>query len=283
MIVARLVPLLLLPALLVGCASGGLGGGSDDAGQVEKLRRELVAERQRTTMAEVEVRRLRERVAELESRLDETPPARGASEPVSVPAPTRVEAEDLVPVEPPRPVGREPIEETELEVPPVGATPSAEEPFGEEFADEFEDELEEPSTEETPSPEGEAAQALYDRGYAAFHQKRYAEAESAFRRVLELHAEHPLADNAQFWIGESRYARGDFASALAAFSATVERYPEGNKVADAMLKAGKCLEAMGQRDDAIATYRAIRERFPGTVVASEATARLGALGADRGF
>ena len=142
----------------------------------------------------------------------------------------------------------------------------------------------EPPAESTPQPPPPAAetnavdaQALYDQGYALFHQKRYADAETRFRRFLDLYPRHPLADNAQFWIGESRYARGDFASALAAFSATVEQYPDGNKVADAMLQAGKCLESMGQDAEAIATYEAIAERFPDTVVASTAAARLAAL------
>ncbi|MEM8933943.1 MAG: tol-pal system protein YbgF, partial [Acidobacteriota bacterium] len=225
-------------------------------------------------MAEVEVRRLRQELAEVTQRLDEAE-AR-AARPAQPPVITESTVETGPVALPGRTSG---IEETELDVPPVVPTSEAAEPS-------------EPVTTTPPQPEEPAStaaptagaadsteqpQALYDRGYAFFHQKRYADAESHFRRFLERYSDHPLADNAQFWIGESRYARGDFSSALAAFSATVERYPNGNKVADAMLKAGKCLESMGQTAEAIATYEAIEARFPDTVVASTAASRLAAL------
>ena len=59
-----------------------------------------------------------------------------------------------------------------------------------------------------------------------------------------------LSDNAQFWIGESRYARGDISGALSAFRETLQLYPGGNKVPDALVKEGDCLAGMGDRDGA---------------------------------
>ena len=144
--------------------------------------------------------------------------------------------------------------------------------------------------EETPppvAPAGPAAadvdpQELYDRGYTLFHQKNYPLAESTFRRFLDQFPGSDLADNALFWIGESHYAQGDYSRALQAFAETVARFPQGNKIADALLKAGRCLEALGRLEEAVSTYREVLERFPGSVAATGAQERLGALGPNPG-
>lgn len=122
-----------------------------------------------------------------------------------------------------------------------------------------------------------ATQALYDRGYTLYHQGHYADAEASFQRFLEANSASELADNAQYWIGECRYARDDLRGALEAFRRTVEIFPQGNKVADALLKAGQCLEGLGQKDDARSTYREVLRRFPGSAAGAVAEERLAKL------
>jgi len=97
------------------------------------------------------------------------------------------------------------------------------------------------------------------------------------RRFLRSYADTDLADNAQYWVGESRYARKDYAGALAAFRETVERFPEGNKVADALFKAGQCFEAQGDQGSALETYREVIQRYAETAAAARATERVRAL------
>jgi tol-pal system protein YbgF len=124
---------------------------------------------------------------------------------------------------------------------------------------------------------GAATQALYDRGYTLFHQGRYVDAEASFQRYLQANPANELSDNAEYWIGECRYSRGDLRGALAAFRETVERYPDGNKVPDALLKAGQSLEGMGDVEGARVTYKEVIRRFAGSaaaVVAEERQAKL---------
>jgi tol-pal system protein YbgF len=99
------------------------------------------------------------------------------------------------------------------------------------------------------------------------------DAEASFQRFLQANPKSELADNAQYWIGECRYARGDNRGALAAFRETVERYPEGNKVPDALLKAGQSLEALGDSDGARASYAEVVRRYAGTAAAAVAEER----------
>lgn len=127
---------------------------------------------------------------------------------------------------------------------------------------------------ETPTEE---ALALYDEGYTLFHQRDYSGAEVRFQQYVDRYPTTDLADNAQFWIGECRLARGEFAAALEAFATTVERYPESNKLADAILQAGKCLAALGETAEAEESYRQVMERFPNSVAASSAREALEAL------
>jgi tol-pal system protein YbgF len=127
--------------------------------------------------------------------------------------------------------------------------------------------------EERSEPVTPAVQALYDRGYTLYHQRHYVDAETSFQRFLQAEPRSELAPNAQYWIGECRYSRGDMRGALAAFRETVTRYPQGNKTPDALLKAAMSLEALGDREGARNTYQDVLHRFPGTAVAAVAEER----------
>jgi tol-pal system protein YbgF len=130
-----------------------------------------------------------------------------------------------------------------------------------------------PVLEGKREPATPAVQALYDRGYTLYHQKHYVDAEASFQRFLQAEPQSELADNAQYWIGECRYSRGDMRGALAAFRETVARYPTGNKTADALLKEGMSLENLGDKEAARNTYQEVLRRFPGTAVAAVAEER----------
>jgi tol-pal system protein YbgF len=130
-----------------------------------------------------------------------------------------------------------------------------------------------PVLEGKREPVTPAVQALYDRGYTLYHQKHYVDAEASFQRFLQAEPNSELADNAQYWIGECRYSRGDMRGALTAFRETVARYPAGNKTADALLKAGMSLENLGDKEAARNTYQEVLRRYPGTAVAAVAEER----------
>lgn len=244
----------LLLAAAVGCGGGILRPSQPQASEVEELKKRVVELQRKATVSEVELDRLRQEIARLEEELaaarDEAHRPEEALPPIDVGG--EIEEGDL----PPEALD-EPLPPLRPVVPPPPPPPAPSPP---------------PPAAVTPE-----AQGLYDQSYTLFHQTRYAEAEDGFRRYLELYPTTELADNAQFWIGECRYARGDYGGALAAFTTTVERFPGGNKVPDALLKAGKCLEALGDRERAAQTYREVRDRFRGSAAAAAAAERLEAM------
>jgi tol-pal system protein YbgF len=261
---------LLLAAVLAAACGGGVLAPRNPAGDAEiaELKQRILELQRRAAVQQVELARLRERVAELEAHAGGTgfeerasgataarpaPPAAGDRAPAA-PEPAFEIAEVLE---------DEAIDPDELEpasAPAIAPPPSATPPGAPDDAE-----------RRPPSP---AAQALYDQGYTLFHQGRFIDAESAFRRFLQEYPDNDHADNAQYWIGEARYSRDDFRGALAAFRETVEHHPHGNKVPDALLKAGQCLEKLGDREGARASYREVARRFPDSAAAAVAEDRL---------
>lgn len=273
-------PGFLVALLLTSCSSNLLQPSGASADEVEALERQIVELQKRATVGEVEVRRLEREVARLEAELaatrspsESTPPV----EHVATGTAVNPQVTDF----------RQPdVEESDLEPPPIveeTLTETAAPPSGPPAASEAvaapgaSANTEVAARTEATGVITEEAQSLYDAGYTLFHRKSYDAAEDRFQRYVELYPTTGLADNAMFWVGESRYARGDFDAALEAFSATVESFPQGNKVADALFKAGRCLENLAELDQARSTYREVERSYPGTAASAQARERLAAM------
>lgn len=246
---------------VLGCSGSLLPAKKDSSVTIEELKRRVLDLQRQATINEVEIARLRQRVTEVEARPQV--PVHSATE--SAQEPSVAESIAIEPYRAPE------IEEDDLDpvryaesVPPEGR---AESRAGLE-------EGEEPSSAVAVTEQG---QQLYDRGYSLYHQGQFVDAETELRSFLASYADTDLADNAQYWIGESRYARKDFPGALAAFRETVERFPGGNKVPDALVKAGQCFEAQGDLDSALETYREVVRRYPESAAAARAAERARAL------
>jgi tol-pal system protein YbgF len=271
------VALGVVPLLAIGCASSPFTTNAPSNDQVQALEQRVLELQRKAAMGEIELDRLRQRIAELEARQGITPRTSAL-----VPAPKTTPARPAPPP-PPEPVYREqpvPIEERDLDVsapkpaPTQPTTPSApKSSTAPAPVPPSESPSAGPNGGHAPEPVTPAIQALYDRGYTLYHQGHYVDAETSFQRFLQAHPSSELSDNAQYWIGECRYSRGDYRGALAAFRETVARFPEGNKVPDALLKAGESLEKIGDNDGARAMYQEVVRRFPQSAVASVAAER----------
>lgn len=111
-------------------------------------------------------------------------------------------------------------------------------------------------------PQGTPAEQ-YDRAYDLLRRGRVGEAEAAFSAFLERHPDHPLAGNAQYWLGETHYVRQDYARAAQAFFAGYQDYGDSSKAPDSLLKLAMTLSALDQTEDACAALDELEERYPG--------------------
>lgn len=114
----------------------------------------------------------------------------------------------------------------------------------------------------------------YDAAFELLKNGRYDEAAGAFAQFVERHPEGPYADNAQYWLAESRYVTRDFEAALEAFRAVTEQYPDSAKVPDARLKIGYTLYELGSLDEARAALQEVVEQHPNSAVSRLAEERL---------
>ena len=89
-----------------------------------------------------------------------------------------------------------------------------------------------------------------------------ARAEQAFEEFLTAHADHNLADNARYWLGESFYVRGDYNQAAAVFVEGYKASPAGTKAPDNLLKLGMSLSRLSRGDEACATFQELNQNFP---------------------
>ena len=110
-------------------------------------------------------------------------------------------------------------------------------------------------------PPGGSAVEHYAFARALLTRLEYDSAETAFNEFLELHNDHELAGNAQYWLGETYYVRRDYAAAATAFIEGYQKFPEGTKAPDNLLKLGMSLAALDQKNDACATFAELLSRF----------------------
>jgi tol-pal system protein YbgF len=110
----------------------------------------------------------------------------------------------------------------------------------------------------TAGPQNADDNAAYKQAFDLMKDGKYAEAGTAFTQFLAAYPQSALRDNAQYWLGESRYVGKDFSGALREFRTLVEKYPESGKLQDAWLKIGYChYELKSWKDARDALKRAV--------------------------
>lgn len=113
-----------------------------------------------------------------------------------------------------------------------------------------------------PTPASGNAQVDYDGAFQMLQRSDYPGAEQAFRAFVARYPKHELAGNAQYWLGESFYARKDYQNAAVAFADGYKNYPKSPKGPDTLLKLGMSLAALNKNPDACAVYDRLNKDYP---------------------
>jgi len=126
-----------------------------------------------------------------------------------------------------------------------------------------------PSPRQTASTEGTlpagSAQEQYNLAMGLVTQANYPAAEQAMRQLIQRWPNDRLAGNAQYWIGETFYARKDYQNAATSFAQGYEKYPKSEKAPDDLLKLGMSLTNLNQKADACRAYARLQRDFPSAV------------------
>jgi len=107
-----------------------------------------------------------------------------------------------------------------------------------------------------------SASDQYNFAFGLLKQADYSAAEEALRNFIRQHPDDPLAGSAQYWLGETYYARSNYAEAATAFAEGYKRYPKGTKAADNLLKLGMSLARANQKPEACVALAKLDHDFP---------------------
>jgi tol-pal system protein YbgF len=121
----------------------------------------------------------------------------------------------------------------------------------------------------------------YQSAFNALRDGQYDRAIPAFQKFLAAYPASPLADNAQYWLGEAYYVNKSFTEAQAAFQVVVDKYPQSRKRPDALLKIGYCQYEAKQWDQARQTLTQVSTQFSDTPAGHLAQQRLDKMAAEK--
>jgi TolA-binding protein len=93
---------------------------------------------------------------------------------------------------------------------------------------------------------------------------------------VEKNSKNALADNCQYWIGESRFAQGKFYQAIAEFT-KVFAFEDGDKQDDAQLMLGMAFMKLGDINSARVEFDWLVSCYSSSEYGKQAGAYLGQL------
>ena len=117
-------------------------------------------------------------------------------------------------------------------------------------------------------------QAMYTRAFEALKAKDYAAATEGFRSLAATYPNGELADNTQYWLGETYYVTQEYDHAAAAFQRVLSGWPSSRKVPDAMLKLGYTQIEQNKVAAGRTTLQQLVDRYPDSDAAKLAADRL---------
>ncbi|HLK21624.1 MAG TPA: tol-pal system protein YbgF [Bryobacteraceae bacterium] len=134
----------------------------------------------------------------------------------------------------------------------------------------------------TGPPAGMQAGTTYTNAYRDYKGGKYDLALQEFNDYLKYFPKTDFAPNAQFYLGDIYYRKGDYENAVPAFDALLEQYSENAKTADAHYMKGMSLRKMERRDAAAKEFREVVSKYPDSEVAANAREQLKMMGLSAG-
>lgn len=122
---------------------------------------------------------------------------------------------------------------------------------------------------ETTTPE-----QRYGRAFDALKASDYAAAIAGMRDFIARHPEHPLADNAYYWLGQTHYLNRDYVQAIEAFASVGSKSPDSAKAPDALLKRGLSELELKRVEAARRSFNDVIARYPASEAARLAREQL---------
>ena len=124
---------------------------------------------------------------------------------------------------------------------------------------------------------GVSPQRMYDTAWADYTNGQWQLAIEGFEAYLATFPGSELADDSQFYIGQTHYADGEFEKAVRAFDLVLQQYPNGDVVPEAAYKRGLALDRLGDTERARESFELVVDRYSESTMATLARQALDRL------
>ena len=123
-------------------------------------------------------------------------------------------------------------------------------------------------------PEVSPEKRLYDLTLGLYRVEKYEEAIAGFKNFIKKFPRSELADNAQYWVGESYMGLKQYEQAILAFQSVIKKYPKGNKVPNAILRQALAFYEIKDKTSARLLLKKLIKKYPKSSEAKIAKAKL---------
>jgi tol-pal system protein YbgF len=113
-----------------------------------------------------------------------------------------------------------------------------------------------------PTGTGTTPKRLYDTAYADYTAGQWSLAVQGFETYLKTYPKSDMADDAQYYVGESYSGDSKFREAVSAYERMIRDYPQSDMLPEAWYKVGITYERLAQPDRARAAYEFAVKTFP---------------------
>lgn len=131
-----------------------------------------------------------------------------------------------------------------------------------EMAKQPEKPVEKKTSKTEKSDKKESDKEAYDKAYQLLVKGKYAESEKALSEFLKKYPDSSLAGNANYWLGETYYVRGQYEVAVGIFSDGLTKYEKSAKAPDNLLKLGLTMAQLKKKTEACGFFKLLPEKFP---------------------
>ncbi len=109
---------------------------------------------------------------------------------------------------------------------------------------------------------GVSPQRLFESARADYYAGQWSLAIQGFETYIKTFPKSDLADDAQYYIGETYYSSGRFREAVAAYDLVIKNYPSSNTLPDTYYKRGLALNSLGQVPQARESFDFVVKNYP---------------------
>ena len=113
-----------------------------------------------------------------------------------------------------------------------------------------------------PGGFGASPSQAFETARSDYYMGNWSLAIQGFESFMKTFPKSDLADDAQYFVGETYYMSGRFQDAVAAYNVVIERHPSSNTLPDTYYKRGMAQKALGQTPAAKESLAFVIKTYP---------------------